>query len=304
MLSNGQRCELTTGPKKMTGKIEVSPQYDRLDSGLRPDNFGTSPRQADVYIVEIQRRKGSSSSERGDRLLVEKREAFERDSAGDVHRGKLRIFYWDLGNEYADGDMPDGEFGACYDRGFNSVSITSSCLSTGGYVLIEPQRLRGAGLGTYFMNRAVQWAKQWPDAQVREIELPRGEPRESVNQVRRIHFYGKFGIAFDFTGDVSPCGASRPMAARDLTEVTSWQDTISEHSAVVFLRERVHETERSAAEIAFLRRSLKQDNIMLSQAYQRPVKWMFQRLVTDNLTRTGFIVAFGVVIGLGLYRAF
>lgn len=135
-------------------------QFDRLGSALRSDNFGTPRGRADVCILEIQRRVGSGTSGRVDRLLVEKREAFEHDTAGNVHRGKLRIFYWDLGNDPQDGDVPDGEFAACYDLGFNSVSITSSCLSSGGYVLIKPNRLRGAGLGTYFMNCAVQWAKQ------------------------------------------------------------------------------------------------------------------------------------------------
>lgn len=276
----------------------------RLASRFRNDDFGTSRRQAEVCIIEINGRKENNASEQVDRLLIEKREVFERDSTGNIHRGKLCIFYWDLGNEHAKGDVPDGEFAACYECRLNSVSITSGCMSSGGYVLIEPQRLRGSGLGTYFMNCVVKWAKQWPNAQVQKIELPRGEARETVNQAQRIHFYGKFGIEFDFTAGVAPCGVSRPIQARDLLEVTSWKNTITEHNAVVFLRGSVHETKRSAAEVVFLRKSLKQDGIMLSQAYQRPIRWLFQRLVTDNLARTGFIVAFGVVIGLGLYRAF
>ncbi|KQN77839.1 hypothetical protein ASF04_24040 [Duganella sp. Leaf61] len=154
------------------------------------------------------------------------------------------------------------------------------------------------------MNRAVQWAKQWPEAQVRPIELPRGEAKGTAQQALRIHFYGKFGIEFDFTGDVAPTGTSRPMQARDLVVMTSRKETITERSAVVFLRERIQDAEHSTAEIVFLRRSLKEEGIILSQAYQHPIKWMFQRLVTDNLTRTGFVVAFMVVIGLGIYRTF
>lgn len=282
----------------------MSTQFDLLGSAFRSDDFGMWPRKADVCILEIQRRVASNAFGRVDRLLVEKRKEFELDSTGKVYRGKLRIFYWDLGNDPLDGDVPDGEFGACYDRGFNLVSITSSCLSSGGYVLIKPNRLRGAGLGTYLMNFAVEWAKQWPDAEVRQIELPKGEAKETAQQELRIHFYGKFGIEFDFTGDLVTSGISRPMQARDLVVITHRKETITELGAVAFLRERLQEAERGAAEVAFLKRSLKQDGTILSQAYRHPIKWMFQRLVTDNLTRAGLIVAFMFVIGLGVYRAF
>lgn len=134
--------------------------------------------------------------------------------------------------------------------------------------------------------------------------MPKGEARDTAQQALRIHFYGKFGIEFDFTDDVATSGLSRQMQARDLVAMTSRKETITELSVVVFLRERRQESERGAAEVSFLRSSLKHDGVILSQAYRHPIKWMFRRLVTDNLTRTGFVAAFMIVIGLGIYRAF
>lgn len=76
-------------------------------------------------------------------------------ATGEIEEATLRIYYWSP-------DAPDGEFSAFYERRNNGVSITSTSLWSGGYVIVEPRRLRGSGFGTYLMNISVTWAKQWP----------------------------------------------------------------------------------------------------------------------------------------------
>ena len=170
-----------------------------ITSSFRPQGHGQNRRKPDVRVLEIKCVAGSKDAERVDWILVERKEELERDPrTNEVHRGKISVFYWDLSAGTAS-DIPDGEFLGFYDKGFDDISITSSSLSTGGYVRVDPPRLRGGRLGTYLMNEVVGWAKQWPDTPVREVTLLASDAGDPQNRLRRNRFYEGFGLEFDFT---------------------------------------------------------------------------------------------------------
>lgn len=277
---------------------------DRSASSLRNEGFGQTLREADVYVIELRKQKDErGGAEESEWLLVERREHVERDPAnGDVEEATLRVYYWCLTDDFAKSDVPDGEFSAFYECRNNGVSITSASLWRGGYVIVEPQRLRGFGLGTYLMNVTVMWAKRWPAASVRQIELPKGEGPDTEGQRRRVHFYGKFGIRFDFPDSTPITGIARPMLASELVEVRTWEKTITRHNIVVAMRSLICEQSRNLAEMGFLRRSLKNDGLVLMNAQLHPIKWAFQRIVTDNPGQTLMACAFAFVICFGIYR--
>lgn len=169
-------------------------------------------------------------------------------------------------------------------------------------MIVEPQRLRGFGLGTYLLNVTITWAKRWPGASVRQVKLPKGEGPDTEGQRRRTHFYGKFGIHFDFSDSTPITGIARPMLASELVEVRTWEKTITRHNAIVATRRLICEQTRNRAEIDFLRHSLKSDGLVLMNARLHPIKWAFQRIVTDNPCQTLFACAFALVISVGIYR--
>jgi hypothetical protein len=199
--------------------------------------------------------------------------------------------------------VPSGEFPASYDRILNMVSLTASSLSTGGYVRIDPSSLRGARLGTYLMNQVVLWAKQWPDAEVREISLAPGDGSNSENRARRNRFYEQFGIVFDYRDADHKVGVSRPIVARDLRPVTSWAGSIIEHSIVDYLRESVTANKTAAAEVQMLKRDAKDLHQRLAYASTRPVRWMLARLLLDNPARTLFYVCLVAITVVGVLKA-
>ena len=254
-------------------------------------------------MLEVRRPGGDpSAAQRVDWILVDRQEELDIEQ-GEVQRARLCIYYWDLDGSTINGDVPSGEFSASYDKIHNLVSLTASCLSTGGYVRIDPPSLRGAHLGTYLMNQVVLWAKQWPDAQLREISLAPGDGSDRENRARRNRFYEQFGIVFDYRDTDHKVGESRPMIARELRSVTSWANSIIEHSIVDFLRESVAASKTAGAELRMLKRDAKDLRHRLTFACRRPIRWMLARLLLDNPARSLFYVCLAAVIVVGFLRA-
>lgn len=273
-------------------------------SRLRAEGFGEGQRSPQICVLEIRHPSTSKAEPVAHWVLVEKSEVVERDPAtGTVHRANLSIFYWELSGGTESGDVPNGDFSASYDASWNLVSLTSGSLSPGGYVLIEPTRLRGAHLGTYLMNLVVGWAKQWPNADVREIRLLAGDAGDE-NRLRRNRFYEQFGIRFTFDDPSMTAGVSQPMSASNLTEVTAWEKSITEHNAVTYLRHSLNEARDLSIDNRFFQRELRAASSALTDAHRRPITWMFKRLILDNMGRTLMVGASAVVAGLGLYRLF
>lgn len=96
-------------------------------------------------------------------------------------------------------------------------------------------------------------------------------------------------------------GVARPMLASELVEVRTWEKTITRRNAVVLARRLFCEQALNLAEIEILRRSPKSDALVLMNARRHPMKWAFQRIVTDNPGQTVTACAFALVIGFVLY---
>lgn len=225
-------------------------------------------------MLEIKRVADSTDAGRVDWILIERKEELERDPrTNEIHRGKISVFYWDLSAGTAS-DIPDGEFLGFYDKGFDGISITSSSLSTGGYVRVDPPRLRGGRLGTYLMNEIVAWAKQWPDTPVREVTLLAGDAGDPQNRIRRNRFYERFGLEFDFTDKDKSAGVSRSILAGNLKEVTTWAQTITEHDLPRYLRAALSDAEEMAVTARIQVRDFKELYGELRFAERHPVRWI------------------------------
>ncbi|WP_051972266.1 hypothetical protein [Massilia sp. 9096] len=271
-------------------------------SRLRSQGFGLTQQPPEIYVLEVRRQQTGTAEPVVDWVLVEKVQAVERDlNTGTVQRAKLNIFYWDLSGGADQRDAPSGDFSASYEAIWNLLSLTSGSLDTGGYVLVEPVRLRGAHLGTYLMNLVVSWAKQWPGTDVREIRLLAGDAGND-NRLRRNRFYEQFGIKFDFDDASMSAGSSQPMKADNLVEVTAWKQSITEHNLVTYLRRSTNEAKMLSADRRFFQREFRAVSLALNDAYRRPVTWMWKRLIMDNLARTLLIGASVLIAGLCVYR--
>ncbi|UUZ48465.1 hypothetical protein LP420_37935 [Massilia sp. B-10] len=110
-----------------------------ITSSLRSKGYphGTYDRPA-IRIVEAR----APGSAEGDtvRLLVERKEA------NDNGFSQICIFYWLLRDDDTHSEIPTGEFAGAYDSACADISLTASCLSTGGYVVIDPPSLRGLSI--------------------------------------------------------------------------------------------------------------------------------------------------------------
>lgn len=241
-------------------------------------------------MLEIKRVAGSKDAERVDWILVERKEELKRDPlTNEIHRGKISVFYWDLGAETAS-DIPDGEFTGFYDKGFDGISITSSCLSTGGYVIVDPPRLRGGRLGTYLMNEIVGWAKQWPDTPVREVTLLASDAGDPQNRLRRNRFYEGFGLEFDFTDKDKSAGVSRSILAGNLKEVTTWVQTITEHDLPRYLRAAFSDAEETAVTARVQVRNFEELCGELRFAERHPVRWIARAWLKNHPARIAIAV--------------
>lgn len=275
-------------------------RFPNLESTLRSTGFGPSFQQADVHVLEIRRPGAGTRDATHEWLLIEKQQDAEYDQTGrTVHRAALRIYYWDLHADPLARDTPNGEFNAYYESHANAISITSGALYSGGYVIIEPIRLRGCGVGTYLMNLVVLWARQWPHAQVCEINLLDGDARHPDNRARRNQFYRQFGIEFDFkAGADEAIGTSRPMTVGQLVPRPGLPDTMTEHALVPYLRRRINDVQDSLAEQRFLQRELRKASDELADAYDGPVRWMLHRTILDHPLRSLLVLTMIVVIVL------
>lgn len=237
-------------------------------------------------------------------VLVEKQEHFERNEAGKVVRAKLCVRYWSLNDDVEHSDQPNGEFPAMYDREENGVSLSSFSLWGGGYIVIEPARLQGRGLGTYLMNEVITWVKQWPEAYVRQIELPKGEGPDTPAQRSRIRFYGQFGLGFDFPNVTPVVGVARPMLVRELAPAPMLADGITRQSVIELARARIGNARQIGWEINSLSRNLESERRTLNEAYRHPIIWALKRVVLDEPGRTALFSLFTCVSILALYRLF
>lgn len=214
-------------------------------------------------------------------IVVEREETFAHYADGQLKQACIELSFRQIGGEVYAGNGR-GEFHGTFSPVDNSVSLTTHREWGHGFVTLDLPQLEGQRIGTYLMNEIVAWARQWPDADVRPVQLLSGQA-DPRNKDRRNRFYERFGLVFEYADSERRAGMSRPMKVRELQAVNGWQQNISERRVFDFLDAEQLAQLRSHAECRILERSVRDLNRQLSRAEDHPVLWAavrtFKRIV-------------------------
>jgi GNAT superfamily N-acetyltransferase len=232
-----------------------------------------------ICLLEVREQDLKDGDPKGDpiaRLFVERDEEHKIDhSNGEIYEASITLHYQTVDVSLAWRAPEGGEFEATYSRGYGGqpaeVALVRSALS------LDPSDLRGKRVGTYLMNEIVTWAKQWPEASVRPINL-REEQAYDQNRERRNRFYEQFGIEFDWTGPVRRAGVAKPMLARDLNLVTSWSRNVTELDVREAFSELLQANWQLSMDLSSRKGVIKELAASLQEANDRPLHWALQRL--------------------------
>ena len=261
-----------------------------LDSGWQ-DGKRIKPR---IYMLDVRDRANVNGPPIA-WLLVERQETYRRDERdGSIWEASIRISYERVESRHTRGMVAKGWFSGGYSRGYlegPSVSLTSESIGRGA-VFLDLPGLHGHRIGTYFMNEIVTWAKQWPQAAVRSVELLEGQA-QGDNKARRNRFYEQFSLQFDYRDPEHREGLSRPMPAEALTPVLSWERNLRECDVRDYLADVLDEKERACAELA--QRELAVAELLgeLRRAEARPLRWALRRLwwrIAPSLSLLGILL--------------
>ena len=158
-------------------------------------------------------------------VFFEREERYERDRDGEIAFASIRLHFKRVLPRHSIIGGGGGEFTGSYSRMPNKVSVTSPTLSSGG-VFMDLEGLKGQRISTYFMNEIVEWAKQWPAAEVASITVLKEHGRDRENRARRNRLYEQFAIEFDCDDRLCQGGKSRVMLAGALTPTSAWSENI------------------------------------------------------------------------------
>lgn len=234
-------------------------------------------------------------------VVVEAVEVRVHDSEGQLRSASLDLYYERICPQGMAHLSGTGRMAGGYNSQSNHVCLLrSSPGGEGGFFLGLP-RLEGQRIGTYLLNRAVAWVKQWPAAAVDTIRLDRGQGTGD-NKERRNQFYEQFKIAFDYEDQITrEAGLSRPMKACELETVDTWTKNIRELSLEQYLANLTGDYAIVSAELGHRDRAVK-DLVEESKARERhPVFWALGYLVQQWWTR---VLPVALLAGLGALAYF
>lgn len=226
-------------------------------------------------------------------LVVERNEVIRRDSRNNsIYDASITLSYEVITDRRYLGDGQRGEFAGCYSKTWGLVSLTSSSIVHGA-VFLDPDWLRGHRVGTYLMNEIVTWAKRWPDAEVKSIELNAGQGGDE-NRDRRNEFYEQFGLEFDYSDPEHRAGKSKPMLVKDLNLVEKWEDNITEHRMFDFLANTLAAKESALFDLKLSKQSNGELIAAQRRAERHPIRWALRRFYyrSEALIIIGAILAF------------
>ncbi|WP_421380936.1 hypothetical protein ACOCG7_33865 (plasmid) [Paraburkholderia sp. DD10] len=242
-----------------------------------------------VLVLEVQDRQKPDGPVIA-QLLIERQESFKYYADGPLEEAGFELSYRMVGADVFPGNGR-GEFRAGFSTFDNRVSVTQHGVWGHGFVTLDLPGLEGQRIGTYLMNEIVCWARQWPDADVNNIELLAAQARDR-NTARRNRFYERFGFVFDYADSRHRAGMSRPLKVRDLKPVESWKENITEHLMFDFLARQQQFELRARAEAATLSRSVRELALEQRRAEAHPVWWAVKEVYEQ---RSSWIVA-GVLL--------
>lgn len=199
---------------------------------IQPSWDGVRALKPIIHLIEVAPRPGAT----GDiiYLLVERSESIEYvENSKEIHSASVQFSYQQVLPNFSFKSSGNAPFTASYSKTRNRVSLTSSIVASGA-VFLDPEGLRGRGIGTYLMNEIIGWVKSWPDAHVNEIELL--DETDEDNRLRRNKFYQQFGIQFEWE-DLTKQGAANalPMLVNQLQQVDTFNSFIKQHNIDDFL---------------------------------------------------------------------
>ncbi|MCJ2032138.1 hypothetical protein MKK50_22490 [Methylobacterium sp. J-043] len=147
-------------------------------------------------------------------------------------------------------------FGASFSRIAGSAKITN------GGIFVDPDGLRGYGLGTYAMDRVVQWVQSHaPDLTVETITL--GGDNSPDNVERRRKFYENCGVVFENSKSI-------PMKVSELKRVHP--DKLLSEVDIPSLLENMAEIDKSLKSLSNVVDFLKEEEFA---RYSKKRFWFF-----------------------------
>lgn len=253
-----------------------------------------------VCVLEV-RDRATPDGEPIARLFVQRKERYRRDdSDGQMYKATISLSYQTIEPKHSRRSPVSGSFNGSYSRGFLEGQASVSLV--GGALFFDPIELRGQRIGTYLMNEIVVWARQWPDAMVSSIELLSGQAEEE-NRDRRNRFYERFGLVFVYSDPEHREGVSKPMPAKELAPVTSWEANIRERDPREYLAELLYERERMVMEASRRETVIKNLSARLDEASRHPVRWAARRVwwrLQPIIVQGAVLLALAALVWVGL----
>lgn len=250
-----------------------------LEKSCPKDCFST-PR---VFVLRL---KPSGERDREAVLLVE-REERQRLRNGELEGASLTFHYQVISGDTMGRQFVGGGFSASFDAcilGGPHVRLTSASVTDGGYCVVDPGWLAGRGVGTFFMNEIVHWARQWPEASVMPVKLLASDAYGD-NKGRRNRFYENFGLVFEYEDGRKLAGRSTPMQAEELTPLSgdkllSLNDKLEWCNLDEYLSEHVRERSMLEMERWGLQNQLKSSSHDWERACKSPFRWAIATFVS------------------------
>lgn len=236
------------------------------------------------------------------KLLINLNETRKYGADGEVEKAHLRICYGVIGAALSGGRKQTYEFPACYVRSCGEggrICLTGSSPFQGA-VFLEPDSLQGNRVGSFIMNKIVEWATNWPDAEINQIKLFANQGR-GENKLRRNRFYEQFGIRFDYKDDTHAEGLARLMQARSLTPWTQPPDNLSVMRLDEFLDEQEECLYDAQRDLGALTGQIERLRSEISDARNSPIRFATKTIWTNyGQIIVGLIIrSVGAIIILG-----
>jgi len=236
-----------------------------------------SPIKPRIQVLEVRPRE-EPDGEPIAWLVVERTETYQRGEAdGPVKEATIRLVCERIMPKFSHAVTGRAEFSGAYDKDAGVVSLASLSVTGVGSIFNDLAGLRGQRVGTYLLNEIVTWAKQWPDATVKSIELLVHQASEE-NTERRNRFYEQFGLVFDYRDPKHEEGFSRRMPGRDLNQVDTWRQNIKEWSMDEYLATTLYDAERARADLRAREQAVRNLVSDRNQAEAAPLRWALRIL--------------------------
>lgn len=225
-------------------------------------------------------------------LMVERQETYRRDKPdGPAYEASIRLSYELVIEKYSIHKAAKGDFAGRYSLFPEPGGVVS--LSQGGTFLNLPG-LNGQRIGTYLMNEIVTWVKRWPEASVNSVTLRAEQAHDFGNKERRNQFWEQFGLVFDYDDPRREAGCSRPMLAKDLNQVETWKQNITEWRMHDYLADVLHANQMASWEVDRLNTALQDRITEIRCAEAKPVRWAVKMLYN----RFGGLLAGGAALAV------